>query len=351
MATNTKDLILGAKVPVPIDSSLQGAPQNGNPAIAQAMSNENNGAATAPPMPSTGNANGNSTPENVSTANNSQVKPVSTGPDWEKLRDMNSQQIFDYLQNSAKQYAPPSEEELARQRKRQKRAALFAAIGDGVSALSNLYFTTKGAPSIPYDPQNTMSARNRERYERLKKEHEDNREKYFNILARMNDISSNETNWRHQIDREKLADSRWDQEFGIRERQQKRLEDEVEIKRAISDARINQYDSVQSKNEAQAAYWEAKANALERGLPLDQALKEAKIAKEKALADKARRNGGGGKSDNGMETVETKTTDRRNNTVTTVKYKRPRQSSPKTSSPRSTPSRSGGGKWASGLKL
>ena len=43
--------------------------------------------------------------------------------------------------------------------KRLRRQAIFSAIGDGVAALSNLYFTSKGAPSVQYDPNASLSAR------------------------------------------------------------------------------------------------------------------------------------------------------------------------------------------------
>lgn len=43
--------------------------------------------------------------------------------------------------------------------KRNRRRAIFGAIGDGVAALSNLYFTTKGAPSVQYNPDTSLSAR------------------------------------------------------------------------------------------------------------------------------------------------------------------------------------------------
>lgn len=45
------------------------------------------------------------------------------------------------------EYRVRTPEEIERQRKIDRRNAIFSAIGDGVSALSNLYFTTKGAPS------------------------------------------------------------------------------------------------------------------------------------------------------------------------------------------------------------
>ena len=55
--------------------------------------------------------------------------------------------------------------------KRKKREALISSIGDTVSALSNLYFTTKGAPNA-YKPNDTMSAKAKERWDKLVKERE-----------------------------------------------------------------------------------------------------------------------------------------------------------------------------------
>lgn len=53
--------------------------------------------------------------------------------------------------------------------KRRNRARIFNAIGDGVSALSNLYFTTKGAPSVQYDPRASLSARSQARWDEIDK--------------------------------------------------------------------------------------------------------------------------------------------------------------------------------------
>lgn len=75
-------------------------------------------------------------------------------------------------------YKPPTAEELERERKKEKRDKVFAAIGDGIAALSNLYFTTKGAPNA-FDPRNSLSAKARERWEKLNKEREENARYYM----------------------------------------------------------------------------------------------------------------------------------------------------------------------------
>lgn len=58
----------------------------------------------------------------------------------------------------------PTEEELAKERKREKSRQIISAIADGVSAISNLYFTGKGAKNVE---QTSMSAANTKRYQEI----------------------------------------------------------------------------------------------------------------------------------------------------------------------------------------
>ena len=50
--------------------------------------------------------------------------------------------------------------------KRRKRAAIFSAIGDGLASLSNLFFTTKYAPSA-YNSANSLSEATKRRYDEI----------------------------------------------------------------------------------------------------------------------------------------------------------------------------------------
>lgn len=110
-------------------------------------------------------------------------------------------------------YTPPTAEQVERQRQRQKREAMFAAIGDGISALSNLFFTTRYAPNA-YDPRNGLSAKTRERFDRVKREHDANQQRYmegYMRAAAMDDAKNqNDRNWMHTLDRERIADKRYE---------------------------------------------------------------------------------------------------------------------------------------------
>lgn len=106
----------------------------------------------------------------------------------------------------------PTPEELEAERKRERRKAIFNAIGDGVSALANLYFTTKGAPNS-YNPADNMTRKQLERYEKMIAERKADEEKYFNAKLKLDQMREN-ANWRkqqteYQKQRDQLADQRY----------------------------------------------------------------------------------------------------------------------------------------------
>ena len=89
-------------------------------------------------------------------------------------------------------YKEPTKEELEKERKKEKRERLFSSIGDGISALSNLFFTTQYAPNM-YDPnKETNSERVDNYWTKLRKEREENRQRYVDryIKAKQSDAAA-----------------------------------------------------------------------------------------------------------------------------------------------------------------
>lgn len=72
-------------------------------------------------------------------------------------------------------------EEKAAEAKRERRTKIFSAIGDGISALANLYFTSKGAPDM-YNPSTSMSAKTKAYWDKLNAERKANEDKYNDLL-------------------------------------------------------------------------------------------------------------------------------------------------------------------------
>ena len=78
---------------------------------------------------------------------------------------------------------PMTAEEKAAQGKRHKRDQLINSIGEGISALSNLYFATKGAPNA-YEPSNSLTQKAQARYEKLKAEREAEDAQTINLMLK-----------------------------------------------------------------------------------------------------------------------------------------------------------------------
>ena len=101
-------------------------------------------------------------------------------------------------------YQPPTQEELANEWKKEKREKVFSAISDGISALSNLYFTTKYAPNM-YRHENSQSAKTENKWEKLRANRDAQQNAYIkNLMAA-----------RQADDERKDKDRNWMRQLGI----------------------------------------------------------------------------------------------------------------------------------------
>lgn len=171
-----------------------------------------------------------------------------------------------------------SAEEQARRRKREKRERLFSAIGDGISALSNLYYTTRYAPNA-YNGQNLQSKVVGDRWDKLNKERAANHKAWVDAA-----ISMEQNDMLNRI-RQQNADANQ----AYKERESQRKADEAEVKKnaqEIKNAKEQAYtDWVKERakgqgamDEAKIEYYKTKIDCLNRGMSLKEAESKAKIA-------------------------------------------------------------------------
>lgn len=136
------------------------------------------------PLSETGKAPGSGEVKLNDTARNMGV--------WEGTREaMSYQKYLDELRN--RQHVESADEKRERL-KRQRRNQLFAALGDGISALSNLYFTTKGSPSA--DQSKSMSKALRDAYDKADKDREAEERSNLNTMLQV-------------MNQQRLAHSAW----------------------------------------------------------------------------------------------------------------------------------------------
>lgn len=108
-------------------------------------------------------------------------------------------------------YEQKTPEEQAKEKKRERSGRIISAIGDGISALSNLYFTTQGAPNA-YTGQNTLSTAYKRRHDELNAKRNANHDKWMNGYLNAIQMDDN-MSWRDKMqayreNRDKLGDKR-----------------------------------------------------------------------------------------------------------------------------------------------
>lgn len=131
----------------------------------------------------------------------------------------------------------PEEETPEQKKKREKRermGKIFAAIGDGVSALSNLWFATKGAPSS-YNPDNSILKRTQAREDYLRKERFSNDMNLLNSKIRLTELSE-------RLKRQAVQDELERERLGIykdnvnrMKNEASRKDEELELKKWIAE--------------------------------------------------------------------------------------------------------------------
>ncbi len=116
--------------------------------------------------------------------------PAGVSPQNNADAVMGYDQQIATLQDAAAKSKPETEEQRKKRERKEKSQKIIAAVGDGLMALSNLYFTTKGAPNM-YNHQ-TMSQQTplQKRLEEAKKEREANADKFLQYSLKIGDLQN-----------------------------------------------------------------------------------------------------------------------------------------------------------------
>lgn len=138
------------------------------------------------------------TPKTTDTAPTTDATPSTEGEEFRSYRDILAK------------YAPlTSDEDKKKQMRRERRKAIVSALGDGLSALSNLYFTTKGAPDQGLKPGMTDSAK--KRMDDLRAKWQAEKDKYQEFMLKGLEMDREQGNWlksyKLQLNADKRADA------------------------------------------------------------------------------------------------------------------------------------------------
>ena len=94
------------------------------------------------------------------------------------------------LQEAANRVKPETEEERKKRERREKSAKIVSAVSDGLQALSNLFFTTRGAPNMYDHKEASQLTSLQEKLEKLKAERQANADKYLQYSLKIGDAQN-----------------------------------------------------------------------------------------------------------------------------------------------------------------
>lgn len=202
-------------------------------------------------------------------------------------------------------YQPPTQEELEKERKKEKRERMFAAIGDGISALSNLYFTTQYAPNM-YNHENSQSDKVRSKWDKLRADRDAQMNAYIkNLMAAQqadDENTENERKWQRQLGIDVYNQQKDDEEFQYKKERDGVKDDQWQ---KSYDQKADQFETTTGiKKDAQKeAERSHKANEGLKGAQIKEAKRHNSVTEaqgaERIAISRAKGSGGGSSSGSG----------------------------------------------------
>lgn len=125
------------------------------------------------------------------------VEGVKENPKYEPVFDL----IRKYEEERQKLADNRSESQKKKDARREKMAKIFAALGDGVAAMSNLVLASKGA--IPYQSKSMLTKAVGDRYAQFRKDLEDRKAKYLAMSERINELRTGVQRMKDEEERKK----------------------------------------------------------------------------------------------------------------------------------------------------
>lgn len=234
--------------------------------------------ATAPPQPMPGEVQPIEKipqPAPVSSWLPKDVPPTAEENNPEQENNPHQRMSLEQIARTLYESGKPSPEEEERQRKRERSRAILSAIGDGVSALSNLYHTSKYAPDMS-TPDSSLSGKAKERYDRFVQVRKENEARYNNAILRARQGDYELDMKEREIARKEAADAAKDA------REAKRYEEQAKAKLEELSIRRQQAKTAEERAAADAAYKKAQQEFNQKKLEADTALRKEQLAVQRA---------------------------------------------------------------------
>lgn len=273
MATTTTNQTQGSTItPPPMDFNLGKKPKN----IEERLDEMGKASIST-------NFGGTAQPQTTSPASNNEGAGNQVAPSDEDIAKIYDGQL-DELQKMQAKYKDKDmieAEELARKdpsktveqhlaelhkkrEKREKSARIISAVGDGLAALSNLFFTTQYAPNM-YNAENSMSASTKAAQDKLKAQRDADRDKYLEYALKIGNLEAGKAKTLRELEAQ-AEQRRMAREKAQREREAADRQAALHpyaLQKAESDAHTAGYKATEAQAQAEAApeYYAARTEA------------------------------------------------------------------------------------------
>lgn len=182
------------------------------------------------------------------------------------------------------QYLEANRKEDADAEIRAKRNETFAAIGDGISALSSLYQTTKGAP-VTYTHGDDMSKVMRDRYDRMIADRKASSDRYMNYLRVQAAKEAAEENREYKRMNQEIRQQQLEESARAAKEREEARKEALQLQKD-REARIAKVQDLniemrKAKDPGLRIYYGTKANLINEGWPEDKAEAAALAEQEK----------------------------------------------------------------------
>lgn len=184
------------------------------------------------------------------TPKTTDATPSTEGEEYHTYRDI-----------LAKLAPQTSDEDKKKQMRRERRKAIVSALGDGLSALSNLYFTTKGAPDQGIKPGMTDAAK--KRMDDLRAQWQKEKDKYQELMLKGLEMDREQGNFLKSYKLQLNADKRAEAE---EERKAKTFEKELPLLEKKVQAAEEELKKLIRENKVGDATWEKSVEVAEKEL-------------------------------------------------------------------------------------
>lgn len=145
-------------------------------------------------------------------------------------------------------YKPMTPEEKAAQQKRQRNRQIINAVGDGISALANLYYTNRSGVNA-YDPSTSLTKAAKERYDKLLAQQREDEERYKEMAYRS---GAADIEMAYRRAKDAAAEKRADEDKARQEAKDKQEQERKDKQDALKEAETA---STIAKNQAYANYY------------------------------------------------------------------------------------------------